>query len=49
MQEVERVYKLPVASILKLDDLIAHLEASGARDAAMLDKIRQYRIDYGIR
>lgn len=49
VQEVERVYNLPVASILKLDGLIAHLESSGARDAALLDKIRQYRAEYGIR
>lgn len=48
VQEVERAYKLPVASILKLDDLIAHLETGDARDAAMLDKIRQYRADYGV-
>jgi len=49
VQEVERFYQLPVASILKLSDLVAHLESSGSQDAAMVDKIRQYRADYGIR
>jgi len=47
VQEVEQDYKLPVASILKLQGLISHLESS-AQDATLLAAVRQYRIDYGI-
>jgi orotate phosphoribosyltransferase len=52
VQEVQQLFKLPVASILQLDGLIAHL---GAREAAqdaqnvkLLAAIRQYRADYGV-
>ena len=48
VQEVERQFGLPVASILKLENLITHLEHS-ARDEHTLAAIRQYRADYGIR
>jgi orotate phosphoribosyltransferase len=49
VQEVEQIYKLPVASILKLDGLIAHLESNAMHDAKLLAAIKQYRVDYGIR
>jgi len=49
VQEMQQLFKLPVASILKLDDLIAHLERNGAQDAKFLAAVRQYRLDYGIR
>ncbi|HEX2493018.1 MAG TPA: orotate phosphoribosyltransferase [Steroidobacter sp.] len=46
VQEVEQVLKLPVASILKLADLITYLQASG--DATQLAAIRSYRNEYGV-
>ena len=46
VQEVEDMFGLPVVSILKLDDLIAHLEATG--DASQLAAVREYRARYGI-
>ena len=49
VQKMQQLYKLPVASILKLDDLIAHLESNGAQDARTLTAVRQYRADYGIK
>jgi hypothetical protein len=39
---------LPVASILKLQGLIAHLESATTQDAALIAAIKQYRADYGI-
>ncbi len=45
VQEVERTLKLPVTSILKLDDLIAYLEQSG--NAEQLEAMRRYRAQYG--
>jgi orotate phosphoribosyltransferase len=51
VQEVQQLFQLPVASILKLDDLIAHLETeAAARDQSVLvSAIRRYRDDWGIR
>jgi orotate phosphoribosyltransferase len=49
VQEVQQLFKLPVASILQLDGLIAHLETDAAQDAKLVSAIRQYRSDYGIR
>jgi orotate phosphoribosyltransferase len=46
VQEVEQTLKLPVASILKLADLITYLEASG--DAAQLAAVKRYRSEYGV-
>lgn len=46
VQEVERVLKLPVTSILKLQDLITYLEETG--NAEQLDALRRYRAEYGI-
>jgi len=48
VQEVQQLFKLPVASILKLDGLIAHLEASAEQDAKLVAAIRQYREEFGI-
>jgi len=46
VQEVEQDLGLPVTSILKLSDLIAHVAALG--DTAQLDALRAYRAEYGI-
>ena len=46
VQEVEEMFGLPVVSILKLEDLIAHLEATG--DTEQLAAVREYRSRYGI-
>ncbi len=46
VQEVEQVLGLPVTSILKLTDLIAHLQARG--DEQQLAALRQYRNEYGV-
>ena len=48
VQEVEQTFNLPVASTLKLADLIAHLERSAQSDDALLTAVRKYRADYGI-
>jgi orotate phosphoribosyltransferase len=48
VQEVEQTFKLPVASIIRLADLIAHLEHSASSDAALVAAIKRYRADYGI-
>lgn len=49
VQEVQELFKLPVASVLALDDLIDHLAQSARQDAQLLQAIRQYRADWGIR
>lgn len=47
VQEVQQQYGLPVASIIKLADLIEHLQqAAGAADT--LSAVRGYRSQYGI-
>ena len=46
VQEVEQVLALPVTSILKLTDLISHLQAKG--DAQQLRALQQYRNEYGV-
>jgi orotate phosphoribosyltransferase len=46
VQEVEQTLQLPVASILKLADLIAYLERSG--NASQLAATRAYRSQYGV-
>lgn len=46
VQEVERVLRIPVTSILKLQDLIAYLEQQG--DPQRVAAIRKYRSEYGI-
>jgi orotate phosphoribosyltransferase len=49
VQEVQQLFSLPVASILQLDGLIAHLESGAAPDENLLTAVRKYRADYGIR
>jgi orotate phosphoribosyltransferase len=46
VQEVEQNLQLPVASIVKLTDLIAWLEKSD--NAAQLASLRRYREEYGV-
>jgi orotate phosphoribosyltransferase len=46
VQEVEQTLGLPVTSILKLTDLIAHLESSG--DETQLGALQRYRDMYGV-
>jgi orotate phosphoribosyltransferase len=46
VQEVHETYGLPVVSVLRLRDLLAHLETSG--DAANLEAVRAYRVRYGV-
>jgi orotate phosphoribosyltransferase len=46
VQEVEQTMRLPVTSILKLDDLIEYLERSG--NASQLAATRAYRAQYGV-
>lgn len=46
VQEVEQVLGLPVMSILKLTDLISHLQGTG--DAAQLAAVQRYKDEYGV-
>ncbi len=46
VQEVQENYGLPVVSVLRLRDLLAHLEASGETSA--FDAVRAYRDRYGV-
>ena len=46
VQEVEQTLGLPVTSILKLADLIAHLQSTG--DATQLAALQNYRTQYGV-
>jgi orotate phosphoribosyltransferase len=46
VQEVEEAFGLPVISVLRLRDLMAHLEATG--EAATLAAVRAYRDRYGV-
>lgn len=46
VQEVEQVLGLPVTSILKLADLIEHLQASG--DTLQHAAMQKYRSEYGV-
>ncbi|MCG8433433.1 MAG: orotate phosphoribosyltransferase, partial [Gammaproteobacteria bacterium] len=47
IEEVERDYGIPVASIIKLNDLISYLD--GRADAApTLEAIKRYREEFGI-
>lgn len=47
VQEIERQYGLPVASIIKLADLIEHLQAS-AGSPDILHAVQQYRDRHGV-
>ena len=46
VQEVEDQFGLPVVAVLRLRDLMAHLESTG--DRAMLQAVRDYRDRYGV-
>jgi orotate phosphoribosyltransferase len=46
VQEVEQQLGLPVASILKLSDLISHLQTGG--DAGQLAAVQRYKNEYGV-
>jgi orotate phosphoribosyltransferase len=49
VQEVEHTFGIPVASILKLEDLIRHLAASAEGSAHhALEAVRKYRDEFGI-
>lgn len=47
IQEVQQAYGIPVASIIRLDDLVEHLEGSTAH-ASFLPLVRDYRERYGV-
>ena len=47
VQEVEQSFGIPVASIIRLDDLIEHLQHDTAH-ANFLPQLRKYRQSYGI-
>jgi orotate phosphoribosyltransferase len=46
VQEVQQTLGLPVVSVLRLRDLLAHLETSG--ETAILEAVRAYRDRYGV-
>jgi hypothetical protein len=46
VQEVQQALGLPVISVLRLRDLMQHLEAAG--DATVLAAVRAYRDQYGV-
>lgn len=46
VQEVEDQFGLPVVAVLRLRDLMAHLESAG--DRAVLQTVRAYRDQYGV-
>jgi len=46
VQEVQESYGLPVVSVLRLRDLVEHLEAAGDKD--FLEAVRAYRNRYGV-
>ena len=46
VQEVQESFGLPVISVLRLRDLLAHLEAAG--DSVALPSVRAYRDQYGV-
>ena len=47
IQEVEQDHGIPVASIVKLEDLVAYLEEKGSNDA-QLAAVKAYRQQYGV-
>ena len=46
VQEVQDAFGLPVVSVLRLRDLLAHLEEQG--QLAQLEAVRAYRDRYGV-
>lgn len=47
IQEVQQTFGIPVASIIRLDDLVEHLESS-ARHGQFLPLVQDYRERYGV-
>lgn len=47
IQEVEQEFAIPVISIAAVDHIIAYLEEE-ASDKAIVEQIRQYRVEYGV-
>ena len=47
VQEVEQIFGIPVASIIRLDDLVEHLEGSAAH-RQFLPLVQDYRERYGV-
>jgi len=43
---VQQTFGLPVIAVLRLRDLMAHLEATG--DRAVLQTVQAYRDQYGV-
>ncbi|MCE9639552.1 MAG: orotate phosphoribosyltransferase [Betaproteobacteria bacterium] len=48
VQEVERLYGMPVISIARLDDLVAYLQTDGGM-SANLTAVNKYRAQYGVK
>ena len=46
VQEVQEMLGLPVVAVLRLRDLLTHLEATG--ETAILAAVRAYRDRYGV-
>ena len=46
VQEVQETLGLPVVSVLRLRDLLAHLETAG--ETAAFEAVRAYRDRYGV-
>jgi orotate phosphoribosyltransferase len=47
VQELEQIFGIPVASIIRLDNLVEHLEASTAH-RQFLPLVQDYRERYGV-
>jgi len=46
VQEVQQTFGLPVVSVLRLRDLLDHLESAG--ETGILESVRAYRDRYGV-
>jgi orotate phosphoribosyltransferase len=46
VQEVQETFGLPVVSVLRLRDLLEHLESTG--ESGVLESVRRYRDRYGV-
>jgi len=47
IQEVEQDYNIPVTSIIRLENIYHYLVRQQTEED-LIDRIRQYRLDYGI-
>ena len=47
IQEVEEQFKIPVVSIIDIDDILTYLEAKPDM-ASLVEKIKEYRDEYGV-